>query len=110
MQTVVHRYFPPGELQSFLLGTDGVGHLIKAEGRKIPGRDECVKPLSALWEDEEFLQEETLCLYLRQINTEWCQLIQPTEEEAKAGKKTRLLREARLLLDDTSVIVGRVLE
>ncbi|MCB0335544.1 MAG: protein phosphatase 2C domain-containing protein [Bdellovibrionales bacterium] len=107
MDTVVHRYFKPGELQTFLLGTDGVEHLQAAEGKKMPGREERVRPLKDLWEDPEFFSEDSLQLYLRQINTEWTQLKKPSQEEQKAGKQSRLIREPRLLLDDTTIIVGR---
>ncbi len=106
METVVHRYFPPGALKTFLIGTDGVVHLQKAEGKKIPGREEKVHPLSEFWTNGEFLEQDTLELYLRQLNTEWCRLIKPKPEEEAGGKKASLLREPRLLLDDTTVVVG----
>ena len=107
MQTVVHKYLPPGELESFVIGTDGLEHYIKAEGKKMPGRDEVVHPLSAFWEDEEFYNGDSLQLYFRQLNTESCRLHKPTPDEEKLGKKAKLLREGRLLLDDTTVIIGR---
>lgn len=107
MDTIVHRYFLPGELQSFLIGTDGVEHLIKAEGKKIPGRKEKVRPLDDFWNDPEFLVDDTLLLYLRQLNTQWPKVMRPSDEQKAAGKECRLVIEPRLLLDDTTVIIGR---
>ena len=108
MQTAVHAYLPPGELESFLIGTDGVDYLIKAEGTKMPGREERVHPLRDFWETDEFLGgDDALQLYFRQLNTESCRLVHPTREDEARGKRSSLLRESRLLLDDTTLVFGR---
>ncbi len=107
MNTVVHRYVPPGKLDNFLIGTDGLVHYMSAVGKKMPGRTELVCPLQNLWNNDDFYKDDTLDLYFRQINNESCRMIKPKPEEEAAGKKARMVREPGLLLDDTTLIVGK---
>ncbi|HMO17843.1 MAG TPA: protein phosphatase 2C domain-containing protein [Oligoflexia bacterium] len=107
METVVHRYIPPGKLENFLIGTDGMVHYMSAIGKKMPGRNELVLELSKLWVDDEFFRDDSLHLYFRQMNTQSCRLIRPTTEEEQQGKKAKLLREPGLLMDDTTLVIGK---
>lgn len=107
MNTVVHRYVPPGQLNNFLIGTDGLVHYMSAVGKKMPGRTELVCPLEDLWNNDDFYLDDALHLYFRQLNTESCRMIKPTAEEEKAGKKARMVREPGLLIDDATLIVGK---
>ncbi len=97
----VHHYLPLTEVQSVLVGSDGVGELIRAEGMKIPGKQEVVPALRALWEGDRFFEDSAaLTLLLRSINSE------STRLETQHGK-ARLTREPGLLMDDTSLVVVR---
>lgn len=48
----VHHAVFREEVHSALLGTDGVGDLIAAESRSLPGREEPLGPLSQFWSDD----------------------------------------------------------
>ena len=47
---------PTKELQTLLIGTDGVGDLVNASDKKIPGKDESVGLLSQFWKEDRFFK------------------------------------------------------
>jgi len=88
-----------GTINSFLLGTDGVGDLIEAADTKVPGKDELVGPINQFWTDDRFFSNpfmigRRLALIGRDTQTiDW--------------KRQKMERENGILKDDTTLIVGR---
>jgi len=90
---------PTGEIDSFLIGTDGLGNLINATGECIPGKDEPIGPISQFWEEDRyFTNPDNVRRRLTLINREY---IRPDWE---AGVLQRICGH---LPDDTTLIVGR---
>jgi len=54
MQFVVHKAMKTEDLQSFLIGSDGLTSLHKSADKPLPGKTRTVGPMSQLWEDEKF--------------------------------------------------------
>lgn len=54
LQFVVHRSMRTSDLDSFMLGSDGIQALHKAGSVPYPGKSKLVGPLSQLWEDDRF--------------------------------------------------------
>ena len=95
----IHRLMPTSEMQSFLIGTDGVQDLMKAAGRTLPGKVEPVGPISLFWrEDRYFANPDMIRRRLAGVNRDVISL-------NPAGNG--LYKEAGLLHDDTTLIVGR---
>lgn len=93
----VHAVLPTREVQSLLLGTDGVVDIIAAADRKIPGRDESVGQLAQFWTDDRFFRNPDMVRRrLTVINRESVRI-----------ESGALVREQGLLLDDTTVVVIR---
>lgn len=90
---------PIGEVDSLLVGSDGVGDLINAEPRLIPGRPDEVGPLSQFWEDDQYFQNpDALRRKLAILNSTRRGL-----DESRGG----LWTDFGLLPDDTSLVVFR---
>lgn len=90
----VQRLLPIAELNSFLIGSDGVGDLIEVEHKKIPGKNEVVGTLSKFWEEDRFFNNPDMVRRrLAGINRDFLQ-----------GEN----RENGLLPDDTTLIIGRI--
>jgi hypothetical protein len=95
----VQRSLPTAAVDSVLLGTDGVAHLIEAAGRPLPGRREPVGPLGQFWEEDRYFRNpDALRRRLALVNSEHVRL------DREAGV---LVREPGLLPDDTTVLVIR---
>jgi len=96
---VVNEVIPTKDLQSIVLGTDGIDDFIGAENKKIPGKDELVGPLSQLWTNDLFFKnhaalERRLCLINRTFT--------------RINRKTRAMQVERgHLSDDTTLIAIR---
>jgi len=91
----IHRSLPTAELRSFLIGTDGVQDLMKAAARNLPGKTESVGPLRQFWqEDRYFANPDMIRRRLAAVNRD----VVSTDNARK---------EAGLLRDDTTLIVGR---
>jgi len=89
------RTVPTDDLQSFLIGSDGVQDLMAMAGRNIPGKKETVGPLSRLWQDNRnFANPDMLRRHLAAVN-----------RDAPAGGDGRR-KEPGLLHDDTTIVVG----
>lgn len=99
LQFKTNLVMPSIELDSFLIGTDGIGHLICSEEKLIPGKDEPVGPISQFWEDDRyFINPDNIRRRLTLINRE---VVQP-DWDARM-----LCRQSGHLPDDTTMIVGR---
>jgi hypothetical protein len=93
----VQKVMPTREVQSFLIGTDGVGDLIQAAGRRLPGKKERIGALEQFWQqDRYFANPDMIRRRLAAIN-----------RDAVTVEQGRTRWEAGLLSDDTTLIVGR---
>lgn len=81
------------QLESFMVGTDGVDDLMACEGRRLPGLQSVVGPVSDFWSDDRYFggNPALLSRQLKLIGRDW-----PLGEP-----------EPGLLRDDTTMIVGR---
>ncbi|TSC82144.1 MAG: hypothetical protein G01um101420_674 [Parcubacteria group bacterium Gr01-1014_20] len=96
----VHRSLPTENLDSFLVGTDGVMSLVAAEAEFIPGKEEFVGPISQFWNEARFFTNpQTLQRALNLINRE---AVLIDWERQKVDK------EKGHLPDDTTLVVGRL--
>ena len=90
---------PTAEVESLLLGTDGVTELGGLSAARVPERDEPVGPLSQFWsEDRYFTNPDALRRRLALLNRE--------AVRADFGAR-RLVRVPGLLGDDTTLVVLR---
>lgn len=88
----IQRVLPTAELDSILLGTDGVEDLIRVADRSIPGTKEPVGPIEQFWRDDRFFHNpDALRRRLARISS------------AAAGP----VRIPGLLRDDTTLVVIR---
>jgi hypothetical protein len=95
----LQRSLPTAAVNSVLLGTDGVAHLIGAAGHCLPGRREPVGPLSQFWEEAHYFRNaDALRRRLALVNSEHARFDQ------EAGVLTR---QPGLLADDTTLLVVR---
>lgn len=53
-QFVVSKALPTRDLESFMIGSDGIASLIQAEDKPFPGKTNLVGPISQLWTDNRF--------------------------------------------------------
>jgi len=55
----IQQVVPTRDVNTLLIGTDGLFHLINAAGQPIPGcRKRIIGPLSQVWEDNRFMQKQ----------------------------------------------------
>lgn len=93
------KYAPMEEIQSILIGTDGVVDLIDATEKKTPGKDEVVGPIDQFWEDDRYFKNPDMVRRkLAMINR---------EHKKIDWKKERIDKETGLLPDDTTLVVVR---
>lgn len=93
------KKLPSSELESFLIGTDGVNDLINCANKTLPGKTEIVGHISQFWqEDKYFHNKEAINRKLNLINRDIVTI--DWEEKMKNPEKGHLL-------DDTTLIVGR---
>ena len=91
--------YPPGAVDSLLIGTDGILDLIKSQDRVIPGKTELVGPISQYWESDRFFRNpDSVRRRLVIINRESVR-VDP--------QKRSLVKEVGRLADDTTLIVLR---
>lgn len=90
---------PVGELESFLIGTDGVYELISAEEKPLPGLQRVVGPISQFWEDNTCVMNPDVIR--RRL------FLANREMASPDWEKHSLNRELGHLVDDTTLIVGR---
>lgn len=89
----VERIMPAEDLDSFLIGSDGVSDLIHAEQKNIPSKSEKVGPLSQFWHDDKFFKNPDIVR--RRLSS--------FNRDITAGAN----RQNGLLPDDTTLVVGR---
>ncbi|MGK7872822.1 MAG: protein phosphatase 2C domain-containing protein [Xenococcaceae cyanobacterium] len=95
----VHHQLPTQEVESILIGTDGVNDLIEAEARQLPGKQEEVGAIAQFWqEDRYFKNPDMIRRRLSLINRE------VTKPDWQAQ---HLVKEVGLLPDDTTLVVIR---
>ena len=99
MKFVVNEVIPTADLQSLLIGTDGLGDLIEAEEKNLPGKKESVGPLGQFWtKDLYFSNPAAVCRRLSLINRAVTKIDR---------KNVRLIQEHGYLKDDTTLIAIR---
>lgn len=95
----LNRILPTDEVQSLLIGTDGVHDLAQATDRALPGKGENVGPINQFWqEDFYFANPDAVRRRLAGVNRE-----STTLDRMHGG----IHREQGLLPDDTTLIVAR---
>jgi len=93
------KIVPTSEVETILIGTDGLDDLEDAENKKIPGKDEMVGPLSQFWKNDLYFRNpHAINRRLTLINRTHIKL-------DKYGQGIR--REMGHLRDDTTMIVIR---
>ena len=100
-QFAVHRVIAGAELDSLMVGTDGVADLIEAgeEGRLLPGREEPAVPLHRFWTDDRYFRNpDAIRRYLALANSQPATVDELTSD---------LVWHPGLLTDDTTLVVAR---
>lgn len=86
------RSMPTEELNSFLIGCDGISDLISVQDKTLPGLNETIGTLSQFWEEDHFFtNSDMVSRRLRLVARDW------PKKSPQPG----------LLPDDTTLIVGR---
>jgi len=95
----IEQSLPTDELQTLLIGTDGVADLLNLGDRNIPGKEEKAGPLSQFWEND---------LYFRNPDAIRRRLSLLNREVRRLNPQTgRMECESGLLRDDTTLVVIR---
>lgn len=94
-----HSVVPTADIQSLIIGSDGVGDLDTCRERNLPGRQECVGPLSQFWENDRFFKNPFILG--RRLN-----LINPPRPTIRVRDGV-IERSEGLLLDDTTLVAVR---
>ena len=87
----VQRVLASEELNSFLIGSDGIEDLVRAANSKVPGKSEVVGPLCQFWKEDRFFTNPDMV----------------RRRLAGLNRDVPTHREFGLLPDDTTLIVGR---
>ena len=95
----VHREESVESVDSFLIGTDGVGDLHKVSLQKVPNKDELVGPLSQFWSEDRYFKNRDM---LRRRLT-----IANRDVTRASWDERELVIEHGLLPDDTTIVTGR---
>lgn len=102
LKVTIHRVLPLQEVQSVLVGTDGISDFIRVANRNLPGKPELVGPLDQFWkQDRYFLNPDLVRRRLMAANTTSIRMI------AQPDGTRRLKKEEGLLPDDTTLVVIR---
>ncbi len=99
LQFQINRHIPIGELNSFLIGSDGAVDINRVSNRTLPGKTELVGLISQFWESDRFFNNpDNVNRRFRLIN----------EDHMRPNWETRrVFTESGLLSDDTTILVGR---
>lgn len=99
LQFQIQACLPTQEVQSLLIGSDGVQDLITAAERPLPGKTELVGNLAQFWQDDRYFRNpDQIRRRLTLMNRE---VIKPDWQTQQVH------RESGLLPDDTTLIVIR---
>ncbi len=94
-----HHHIPTAEVESILIGSDGVADLIQVADRPLPGKPELVGEVSQFWQDDRYFKNPDMVRRrLSLINREVTLLDQQTQQ---------LTKHPGLLPDDTTLVVIR---
>jgi hypothetical protein len=96
---VIHEVLRTQDLQSLIIGTDGMVELESKAGTRLPGKNRALCSVSDLSDDRFFAADQSLTCWLRQVNSEVVKL--------ENGEEPRINREHGLLSDDTTMVVAR---
>ena len=93
------QILPTNQVQSLLLGSDGVSDLMEVAQQPLPGRSEMVGDIAQFWQDDRYFRNpdqvrRRLTLINREVTT-----LNPQSQQC--------LRQPSLLPDDTTLIVIR---
>jgi len=95
----IHEVVPTDQVQSILIGTDGVVDLIDVAEKCLPGKTELVGPISQFWEDDKYFDNPDL---IRR------RLFLTNRDLVKVSRPERHLNRIHgLLRDDTTLVVVR---
>ena len=90
---ILHKVLPTNAVGSILIGSDGVGDIIKAEHLGLPGKTEVLGPLEQFWTQDRFVTNpDMIRRRLAVANREWAE-----DGQIHHG----------LLHDDTTLVVIR---
>ncbi|KKI99437.1 protein phosphatase 2C domain-containing protein [Prochlorothrix hollandica] len=99
LQIQLLQTLPTDQVQSLLLGTDGVSDLIRAELAQFPGQDNVIGSLGQFWQDDRYFKNpDQVRRQLSLINRELTTAHWETQQ---------LTKTTGLLPDDTTLIVLR---
>lgn len=99
LQIKVLQTLPTDQVQSLLLGTDGMGDLIAAAEKPLPGRSELVGDIAQFWQDDRYFRNpDQVRRRLTLINREVSTFDTPSQQ---------WLRQSGLLPDDTTLVAIR---
>lgn len=99
LQFQINRIVPTDELQSFLIGTDGVQDLVEAANKTLPGKEQLIGNIDALWKQDRFFSNpDAVRRHLAGINRDFV---------ARDSVRSTRRSEVGRLPDDTTLIVGR---
>ena len=87
------------DVQSILIGTDGLNDLIRVEQQKLPGTEELVGPISQFWENDKFFKNPDMVR--RRLSVINRTFLKPD------WTNLSLIKENGLLPDDTTLIIIR---
>lgn len=91
---------PTAELQSFLIGTDGVDYLIAAAEKNFPYAQQPVGPISQVWTEDRFFKNKDMARrHLARCN--------PSPSVLKNLPGNATTTDQGLLKDDTTIVAGR---
>jgi len=95
----VQAQIPTEDLQSLLIGTDGMLHMVAAENTFVPGRTELIGPVSQFWTDDRYFANAfAVRRRLNIINRDHVDIDWDTQ---------KITEEAGRLKDDTTLVVVR---
>ncbi len=101
-QIQVHHHQPINQVETILIGTDGVIDLMQLAEKNVPGTSERVGPLAQFWkEDRYFRNPDAIRRRLARINRA---VTRPNWQEH------RLVKQSGLLQDDTTLVAIRRLK
>lgn len=96
----VCKIIPTKDLKTFFVGTDGTDYIIDNEKMPLPGRKDLVGNINQFWKDDRFFANPAAVeLRLRMIGDERQQI---------DWEKEKLVKFPGLLMDDTTLLTGRV--
>jgi len=90
------------QINSIIIGSDGIEYLIEARDKNIPGKNDLVGPIEQFFEDKYYKNKDMLRRRLAIINKDSVKYIRDVRESIVEVKK-----ENGLLRDDTTIVALR---